>query len=140
MTQSFSSTLTVCDIHFCIWNLSKFISIRFPSGPLWSVKCLNFGGESCEIRILSRSIQETYTLRKVKKKGFTFSIQLRNKFVWSHGLRCLTGFWIRFCIARKHLIKIVWHYIIIFPFQLYLSFIASCSQEKGYLLIYLLTY
>ena len=30
-----------------------------PYGPFWSTKYLNFGGESCEIRILSHSIQET---------------------------------------------------------------------------------
>ena len=37
-----------------------------PFGPFWSAKYLNFGGESCETRILSRSIQETYTSRNVK--------------------------------------------------------------------------
>ena len=52
-----------------------------PFGPFWSGKYLNFGDESCEIRSLSCSIQETYTLRKVKKLGFTFSIELRTKFV-----------------------------------------------------------
>ena len=35
-------------------------------------KNLNFGGESCKIRILSRSIQETYTLRKLKKQVLLF--------------------------------------------------------------------
>ena len=48
-----------------------------PVGPFWSAKYLNFGGENCEIRNLSRSIQETYTLRKMKKTGFTSSIELR---------------------------------------------------------------
>ena len=43
-----------------------------PFGPFWSAKYLNFGGESCEIRILSRSIQETYTLRKVKNQVLLF--------------------------------------------------------------------
>ena len=37
-----------------------------PFGRFWSAKYLNFEGESCKIRILSRLIQETYTLRKVK--------------------------------------------------------------------------
>ena len=39
-----------------------------PFSPFWSAKYLKFWVESCEIRILLRSIQETYTLRKVKKK------------------------------------------------------------------------
>ena len=47
---------------------------------------LSFGGESCEIKILTRSIQERYTLRKVKNQVFNLSIELRTKFVWSHGL------------------------------------------------------
>ena len=34
-------------------------------------------GESCEIRILSRWIQKTCTLSKVKNPGFTFSIELK---------------------------------------------------------------
>ena len=43
-----------------------------PFGQFWSTKYLNFGGKSCEIRIWSRSIQETYTLRKVKKQFLLF--------------------------------------------------------------------
>ena len=57
--------LTVCNIHF--WKLSKFLqktSRSPPFSPFWLAKHLNFGGESCKIRILSRSIQETYTLGK----------------------------------------------------------------------------
>ena len=50
-----------------------------------SVKYLNFWGESCEIRILTRSIQETY-IEQNEEPGFTFSIELETKFVWSHGL------------------------------------------------------
>ena len=57
-------TLTVCDINFCIWKLPKFIFMGFSFRPFWSAKYLNFGGVNCEIRILSRSIQETCTLRK----------------------------------------------------------------------------
>ena len=33
---------------------------------------LNFGGVSCETRILSRWIQETYTLRKIKTRFYFF--------------------------------------------------------------------
>ena len=40
--------------------------------PFWSAKYLNFGGATCEIRILSRSIQETYKLRKLKKQVLLF--------------------------------------------------------------------
>ena len=32
-------------------------------GPFWSAKYVNFEDGSCEIRLLSRSIQETYTLK-----------------------------------------------------------------------------
>ena len=42
--------------------MTKFV---FMGSPFWSIY-LNFGGECCEIRILSRSIQETYTFRKVQ--------------------------------------------------------------------------
>ena len=52
--------------------------------PLWTIlvcKIPEFEGEGFEIRILSRSIQETYTLRKAKKTGFNFSTNLRTKFV-----------------------------------------------------------
>ena len=37
-----------------------------PFGPFWSAKYLKFGGESCEIKILSHSIHEKYTLRNIK--------------------------------------------------------------------------
>ena len=48
-------------------------------GLLWSAKHLNFGGEICEIRILSCSIQDTYTLGKVKNQVLLF-YQVENKF------------------------------------------------------------
>ena len=60
--------LTVCDIHFCIWKMSKFIFMGSPFGPFWSANYLNFGVESCEIRTLSYSIWETYTLKEVKNQ------------------------------------------------------------------------
>ena len=68
-TLFFSSTfwaLTVYDVHFGIWKLPEFISMGSSFRPFWSPKYLNVGGVSCKIRILSRSIQETYSLRKVK--------------------------------------------------------------------------
>ena len=72
ITPFFSSTswaLTVCDT---IWKLPKFIFTGSSFRPFWSAKYLNFEGVSCEIRILSRSIQETYTLRKVKNQVLLF--------------------------------------------------------------------
>ena len=75
MTRFFWSTvwaLAACDIHFCIWKLPKFIFMGSPYRTFWSAKYLNFRGVSCEIRILSRSIQETYTLRKVKSQVLLF--------------------------------------------------------------------
>ena len=75
ITPFFSSTFwapTVCDIHFCIWKLPKFIFMGSSFRPLWSAKYLNFGGVSCETRILSRWIQETYTLRKIKTRFYFF--------------------------------------------------------------------
>ena len=53
-------------IHFDIWYFD------IPFGALLSAKYLNFGGENCEIKILSCSIQETYLLRKVKKQVLLF--------------------------------------------------------------------
>ena len=51
---------------------SLFVFMGTPFGPFWSVKCLNFGGESCQIRIFSCSIQEIYILRKVKNQVLLF--------------------------------------------------------------------
>ena len=48
-----------------------------PFGSFWSAKYLNLGSESCENRILSCLIQETYTLRKNVKRDFTVSIAFR---------------------------------------------------------------
>ena len=76
ITPFFSSTfwaLTVCDIHFCVWKMSKFV---FMGSPFWSIldcKIPEFGDESCLIRILSRSIQETYTLKKVNNQVYFFN-------------------------------------------------------------------
>ena len=72
LTTSFFSSafraLTVEGPHFCIWKLSKFIFMGSPFGPFWSAKHLNFRGESCEIRILSCSIQKTYTMKELKNQ------------------------------------------------------------------------
>ena len=66
-----------------------------PFGPFWSAKYLNFGGESCEIRILSCSIQETYKFRKVKKNRFYFFNRVENQIFlisWSNIQRGLIRF------------------------------------------------
>ena len=68
MTPSFLTTvrtLTVQEPHFCIF-------VGSPFGPFWFAKYLNFGGESCEIRIQSQSIQETYTLWNMKNQVLLF--------------------------------------------------------------------
>ena len=75
MIPFFSSTfwaLTVCHIHFCIWKLPKFIFMGSSFRSFWSANYLNFGGVRCEIRILPRSIQETYALRKGKNQVLLF--------------------------------------------------------------------
>ena len=96
ITPFFSSTswaLTVCDT---IWKLPKFIFKGSSFRPFWSGKYLNFEGVSCEIRILSRSIQETYTLRKVKNQViFFFRVDYQicsiswATFAWSIMLFCI---------------------------------------------------
>ena len=64
--------LTISNFHFCILKLAKFIFIGSSFRPFWSAKYLNFGGVTCRIRILSCSIQDTYTLRKVKNQLLLF--------------------------------------------------------------------
>ena len=43
-----------------------------PFGPFWTAKYLYFGGKSCKIGILSCSIQEIFTLRKIKNQFYIF--------------------------------------------------------------------
>ena len=79
MTLFFSSDFQALfrKLIFLVENCKNLFSWGPPFGSFWSAKYLNFQGESCEIRILSRSIQNIYTLRKSKKPGFTFSSELR---------------------------------------------------------------
>ena len=98
----FSSTfwaLTVFDIQFCIWKLPKFIFMGSSFCPFWSVKYLNFGSVSCEIRILSRSIQETYTLRKLKTR-FYFFFRVENQ-IFLMSLFSFACSRMLFCIGLK---------------------------------------
>ena len=130
MTPFFSSTfwaLTVCDIHFCIWKMSKFV---FMGSPLWSILVckipefwrwklwdqnfllFDWGNthiketkngvwtiapeENCppvRVRIWGRvrvrvggNFNRGRLSQNRKKRRFTFSVQLKTKFVWSHGL------------------------------------------------------
>ena len=85
--------LTVCNIYFCI--CLKIIKIHFlgvppPFGPFWSAKYLNFGSRNCVIRILSRFDSRSILIKENKKTGSNFSIDLRTKFVWSHGVILLS--------------------------------------------------
>ena len=71
MTQFFHLLFELC----LRYSYFYFIFMGSPFGPFWSAKYLNFGGESCEIRILSRSIQEAYILRKVKNQVLLFPLK-----------------------------------------------------------------
>ena len=74
MTRFFSSTFWALFVIF-IFVFEKYensFSWGLPFDPFWSARYPNFGGESYEIRILFRSIQETYTLRKEKKLVLLF--------------------------------------------------------------------
>ena len=130
MTLLFSSTfwaVTVCDIHFCIWKLPKFIFMGSSFRPFWSAKYLNFGGVSCEIRILSRSIQETYTLRKVKNQVLLFLLSwepnLPNVMIYF----CL--FQMLFCVG---LMLRFWNFKPTF-LKMQFSFVATFFSTFGYL-------
>ena len=85
--------LTVCDFYFCIQKLSKFI---FMWSPLWSILVCKIS-DICRWKLQQENfvffdsgnmhIQESKKAHwRTWKKGFTFSIKLRTKFVWSHGL------------------------------------------------------
>ena len=83
---------SVFDIHFCIWKMPKFIFMGSCFCLFWSAKYLNFGGVSCEIRNLPRSIQETYTLRKVKNQILLFLLS------WEPNLSDLLVY---FCLSQS---------------------------------------
>ena len=91
MAPFFSSTfwaLTVWDIHFCIWKLSKFI---LTGSPLWSIlvcKIPEFWMWKLWDQNFVSFDSGNIHFQKSKNLGFTFSIELRTKFVWSYSLRC----------------------------------------------------
>ena len=85
----FSSTfsaLTVRDIHFWILKLPKFIFMR---SPLWSILVCKIP-EFWRWKLWDQNFvpfdSGNTHIRESKKPGFTFSIELRTKFVWYHGL------------------------------------------------------
>ena len=95
MTPFFSSTfwaLTVCDIHFCIWKMSKFI---FMGSPLWFILVCKLP-EIWRWKLWDQNFllfnSGNIHIKESKKPGFTFSIELRTAFVWSHGLYSLVYF------------------------------------------------
>ena len=76
----FSSTfwaLTACDIHFCIWKLSKFIFMR---SALWSILVCKIP-EFWRWKLRNQNVfpfdSGNMHIEKSKKPGFTFSIGLR---------------------------------------------------------------
>ena len=78
--------LTICDIHFCTWKMSKFV---FMGSPLWSIlvcKIPEFWGWKLWNQNLVPFDSGNIHIKESKEPGFTFSIELRTKFVWSHGL------------------------------------------------------
>ena len=89
MSPFYSSTfwaLTVCDIHFCIWKLSKFISM---ASSLWSIlvcKIPKFWRWKLWDQNFVPFNSGNIHIKESKKPSFTFCIELRTNIAWSHGL------------------------------------------------------
>ena len=76
----------VCDIPFCVWKLSKFI---FVGSPVWSIlvsKIPDFRRWKLWDKNFVPFHSGNIHIKESKKPGFTFSIELTAKFVWSRGL------------------------------------------------------
>ena len=98
MTPFFLSTLP----YFFFFNCLQYLFLHLfencqnsfswgpPFGPFWSATYLNFGSENCVIRILSRFDSRSILIKESKKPGCNFSIDLRTKFAWSHGVILLS--------------------------------------------------
>ena len=106
MTPFFSSTfwaLTVCDIHFYVWKMSKFIFMR---SPLWSTlvcKIPEFWRWKLWDQNLVPLDSGNIHIKESKKPGFTFSVELRTKFVWPDSLswqKVNLNFW--FLLSKWH--------------------------------------
>ena len=144
MTPFFWSTfwaLTVCDIYFCIWKLPKSIFMRSSFCPFWSAKYLNFGDASCEIRILSHLIQETYTLKKLKNRNyFFFRVEKQiclipwSTFVWSRMLFCIE-LKLRFCNFNLNILRMQFSLVATYFFLLLVicfSWNLHLKQSMGF--------
>ena len=89
MTPLFSSTfcfLTICDIHFCIWKFSKFIFMGWPFLSILVCKISEFWRWKLWDQNFLLFDSGNIHIKETKKPGLTFAIELRPKFVWSHGL------------------------------------------------------
>ena len=78
-------------IYFLNSNCLRY-SFLYLFGPFWFAKYLNFGSKSCEIGILFRFDSRSILIKKSKKSASTLSIELKSKFVWSHGLILLSTY------------------------------------------------
>ena len=97
-----------CLWYFCIRKLSKFSFMGPSFRPFRSAKYLNFGGVTCEIRILSRLFQVAYTLRKVKNQVLLF-YRVENQIClisWS----TFASYRMLFCIVLKLVLKFSAHF------------------------------
>ena len=92
MAPVFSSifwALTVFDIHFCIWKMWKFV---FMGSPFWSILFCKMP-EFWRWKLWDQNFvpfdSGNIRIRESKEPIFTFLIELRTRFVWSHGLKPL---------------------------------------------------
>ena len=77
---------SVCDIHFCIWKMSKFIFMGSPLCSILVCKIPEFWSRKLWDQNFVQFDSGNINIKENKKPGFAFSIGLRTKFVWSHGL------------------------------------------------------
>ena len=81
--------LTICDIHFYIWKMSKFV---FMGSPLWSILICKIS-EFWRWKLWDQNFvpfdSGNIHIKESKEPGFTFSIELWTKFVRSPGLMTL---------------------------------------------------
>ena len=105
--------------------LPKFIFMGSAFRSCWSAKYVNFGGIGCDIRILSRLIQEAYTLRTVKNQVLLFLLRWEPNFLISLStfacprmLLCI-GLKLRFWHFKS---VFLWmHFLLVATFVLYFS-------------------
>ena len=102
-----------CLWYFCIRKLSKFSFMGPSFRPFRSAKYLNFGGVSCEIRILSRLFPVAYTLRKVKNQVLLFLSS------WEPNLSDLMVYFCQLQNAILHSVEA--------SFEIFSPFLSECS-------------